>query len=107
MAKTNDDILVHRVKRNNNSSNTRKNINNTEAKRTSGKQHTADTKQKPKVDKQYVRNIKVLAGFLIVFALLLLLALVSYSPADSKIFLNIQFHDLLGLVKADQEIISQ
>ena len=59
---------------------------------------------KQKYDRQFGRNIKILAVGLMFVAFFVLLALVSYTPADEA-FLNIKLRDLFGLLKANEHII--
>lgn len=89
MAKS-DDVVIHRVgkKSNKKSSGTKPKINS----------------DKQKYDRQFGRNIKILSVGLMIVAFFVLLALVSYTPADEA-FLNIELRDLFGLLKANEHII--
>lgn len=107
MSKSDDDIIVHRVKRN--KSNTKSAKTQGEKPKKPAIEHKSDETQdatKQKLDRQFKRNIKVLSAFITVFAVLLFLALVSYTRADEA-FLSIRFRDLMGIIRADQTVISQ
>ncbi len=92
MAKSADDVIVHRV------SNKKKKV-----KKEDSVESAPDTL---KFDKQFTRNIKVLSLFFMLVSFLLLIALVSYTPKDEA-FLDIKAGDIVGLIKGNEQIIAK
>lgn len=95
MAKNQDGVVIHRIPNPKNSGNN-KDKKKTEEKKT-------DTE---KFDRQFNKNIKLLALCIMLFAFFIFLSLISYTPADEA-FLDIKAKDLIGLIKGNESIIAR
>lgn len=102
MAKNNSGVVIHRVPNPNNKKPKPK-ANPPRGSNKEDKKPATATKQ---FDEQYRRNIKILALFLAAFAFFIFIALISYSSTDEA-FLDIRAKDLLGLIRADDEVIAR
>jgi len=102
MSSTNDDVVIRRVK------NMPEDVEDIKPK-SSSKKKTVEKKELSKKDaflQQYNRHIKVLSVLMIVFAILILLALVSYTQRDEA-NTQITIGDILALLKGREEAVAR
>lgn len=104
MAKSNDDVILKRVKIKKSDDDSEQNINSAAKKSKSKKKN--QTQSEDGFLQQYNRHIKIISAILILLSILIILAFISYSPKDEALT-QLNFNDVLGLLKGKEESLAK